>query len=275
MFSKLNTIIEDLLDLIKNVIITGEIKYETAYESNESSSIVNKALFLSMESILRVITSKENIYIALKENPDEFSELMKINKEILQHAFKLEANLHLYTKEAFSLEEIIEINQCFYNNQIDTAENISNIIKFFSKETKLISLEYQNELINNFNELYKFLEKSIGEDEDFPKTMSIIIKNECHKTSLNEYMANLLNIMMSKNEFVYNSYSIIKLIFKFSNKPEDMKKNLKNLQNDKDELLKALNNSKMIFLDETIINFFEYKIISFFKSISGLDFEKK
>ena len=274
MFSKLNTIIEDLLDLIKNVIITGEIKYETTYESNESSSIVNKALFLSMESILRVITSKENIYIALKENPDEFSELMKINKEILQHAFKLEANLHLYTKEAFSLEEIIEINQCFYNNQIDTAENISNIIKFFSKETKLISLEYQNELINNFNELYKFLEKSIGEDEYFPKTMSIIIKNECHKTSLNEYMANLLNIMMSKNEFVYNSYSIIKLIFKFSNKPEDMKKNLKNLQNDKDELLKALNNSKMIFLDETIINFFEYKIISFFKRISNLDFEK-
>ena len=73
--------------------------------------------------------------------------------------------------------------------------------------------------------------------------MSIIIKNEYHKTSLNEYTANLLNIIMSKNEFVYNSYPIIKLIFKFSNKPEDMKKNLKNLQNDKDELLKALNNS--------------------------------
>ena len=57
-----------------------------------------------MESILRVITSKENIYIVPKENPDEFSELMKINKEILQNAFKLETNLQLYTKEAFSLK---------------------------------------------------------------------------------------------------------------------------------------------------------------------------
>ena len=56
--------------------------------------------------------------------------------------------------------------------------------------------------------------------------MSIIIKNECHKTSLDEYTANLLNIMMSKNEFVFNSYSIIKLIFIFSNKPEDMKKRI-------------------------------------------------
>ena len=57
-----------------------------------------------MESILRVITSKENIYIVPKENPDEFSELMKINKEILQHDFKLEANLYLYTKEAFFIK---------------------------------------------------------------------------------------------------------------------------------------------------------------------------
>ena len=73
MFSKLNTLFEDLLDLTKNIINTEEIQYGKAYKSNESSYIVNKNLFLSMKSILRVIISKENTYITPRENPDEFS----------------------------------------------------------------------------------------------------------------------------------------------------------------------------------------------------------
>ena len=99
--------------------------------------------------------------------------------------------IYIYIQKNLFHQKKIEINQCFFNNQIDTAENVSNIIKFFSKEIKLLSQEYQNELI-------------IDEDEYFAKTMSIIIKNEFHKTSLNEYAASLLIIMMSKNKFVYN-----------------------------------------------------------------------
>ena len=228
-----------------------------------------------MESSLRVITSKENIYIALKEEPDKFSKFMEINKEVLKLSFKLEANLHLHSNEIMTLEEIIEINQCLHNNQIDTAENILKIINFFSTEKSLILDKKQELLISNFNKLYKFLEDSVGKDEYFPKLMSIIFKNECSKTSLKKYISKLLEIAMSKNELVYNCYSILKLIFTFSNKPEDMEKNIENIQNENNELLMILYNyNNMEYLDEIIINFLEYKILIFFENIPCLDYEK-
>ena len=121
------------------------------------------------------------------------------------------------------------------------------------------------------------MEDLIGKDESFPKVISLIIKNEYNKSSFNKFdNYALLKIMMSKNEFVYNCDSIIKLIFKFSkfsNMPEYMEENLKILQKNENEL-EVLNSSKMDFLEEIIISFFEYKILAFFKNIQHLDFEK-
>ena len=182
-----------------------------------------------MESILRVVTSNKEIYISFKNDPNKFSELMNINKDILQSAFKLEANLKLFTKEAFSLEEILELNKCFYELGIDTVNNISKIIEFFSNETLYLLRNNEKELINNFNTLYHFLEEKIGKYKNFPKVMSIIFKNEYLKTENEAFTTKLLEIIISKDEFIFNCSHIFKKIFSFSVAPEDMKNYLDNI----------------------------------------------
>lgn len=71
-----------------------------------------------MKSILRVIISINN------GNPDEFSELIKINKKIFQNAIKRGKFPIIIYKKRFSIEDIIELINFFYNNKIHTHENI-------------------------------------------------------------------------------------------------------------------------------------------------------
>ena len=136
---------------------------------------------------MSTITSNENIYISLKDNKNKISTLMQINKEILDYSNKLEESLHLCSKYKFTWEEIIEINECFILNKIDISKNIINVIHFFSQEIIYISECDENELINNFNNLYNFLENSIGKNENFSKVMSKIFINECNKVTFNNY----------------------------------------------------------------------------------------
>lgn len=71
-----------------------------------------------MKSILRVIISINN------GNPDEFSELIKINKKIFQNAIKRRKFPIIIYKQSSSIEDIIELINFFYNNKIHTHENI-------------------------------------------------------------------------------------------------------------------------------------------------------
>ena len=80
MFSKLNTIIIDLFELIQNIIETRTVQSEILGRNNTASSIVNKVFFLVFGSILRIITLNENIYISLKVNQGKISKLMHNTK---------------------------------------------------------------------------------------------------------------------------------------------------------------------------------------------------
>ena len=156
-FLKLNDIINNLYEKIKKVIEDGTIKYEISERNRGYTSFVNKAIFFGIESIIRVVTSNEDIYIDIKDEKEKFSQLIKINKEILQEASKIQMNLNLYSKEIHSLQEILLLNDCFNANNIDTLENITKLIKYFSNETILINNEQEDELIDNFEELYNDL----------------------------------------------------------------------------------------------------------------------
>ena len=65
MFSKLNSIVDNLYEQIEEIINKNKIIYEVSKRSKEYKSIVNKPLFYGMESILKV-TTNEKIYIGFK-----------------------------------------------------------------------------------------------------------------------------------------------------------------------------------------------------------------
>ena len=105
-FLKLNMKIPELYEQIEKIINSEQIKYEISERNPEYISIVNKIFFLSLDSILRIITSKSEIY----DLPlDDFFDLINTNKEVLQNAFQLEAILQLRSKEVFSLQEILKL----------------------------------------------------------------------------------------------------------------------------------------------------------------------
>ena len=276
MFSKLNSIIDNSYEKVYEVINNKKIKYEKSRRCREYTSIVNEILFLGMESILKVITSNEQVYLDLINNLEKFKDLKNIINEILQLALKNEANLNLYSKEVFSLQELLLLT-----NKIETPENIIKIVNFSSVETELLNDNKENEnekekkLIENFNNLYNTLETLIGKDKSYIKIMSSIFKNEYIKVTNEAFRLKLLEIIMSKNEFIYTNNKVFKFIISIDNSPENMLENLDIILNKPDFLYKFINkNCNKEFLEYVIMDIFEYKIVDFFDSIPKLDYEK-
>ena len=275
-FLKLNDIINNLYEKIKKVIEDGTIKYEISERNRGYTSFVNKAIFFGIESIIRVVTSNEDIYIDIKDEKEKFSQLIKINKEILQEASKIQMNLNLYSKEIHSLQEILLLNYCFNANNIDTPENITKLIKYFSNETILINNEQEDELIDNFEELYNDLSKKIGNDKSFYQIISIIFKNEYDKVTFDRFRDKILNIILKNNDFIYKNNQIFKLIIRIGDTPDEMENYLDNTQDSNSILIKTINNyGKNEYLEQLIINIFENKILSFFNNIPNLDFNNE
>ena len=272
MFSKLNIIIDNLYDQIEQIINKEQIKYEVSKRSKEYKSIVNKPLFYAMESILKV-TSKEKIYIDLINNQEKFWKLININREILQLALKMEANYDLYSKEVYSLQEIILIIDCLHSNNKLTLENVEKIISFFSNETDYINQDEENEIIKSFKKLYETLVKLIGKDKSFNKIMSIIFKNEFIKITKENFRKELLEIIMQKDEFIFNNYQIFKYILYIDNTPEGIINNKNNILEKQSLLFKVINDCKKPYLEETILNIFEYKILNYFNMITEINFD--
>ena len=279
MFTSLSSVVDNLTDKIKKIREEEPTKSD---EEESVSSIVNSALFSVMESILKVVTSNADIYLTYIKNSDEFYELMNINKEILQNALKLEANLHLSTKEAFSLQEIVEIFDSLSKIEKDnkdkklTDENIKKIINYFSEESSLLKKDEIDveEIFNHFENFYQFLAKLFEQNEMFPKLMSIIFQNEYRKISIKEFRIKLFELVISKNEFIYNCYPLLKLMLKkinISTQPKNIKNNLEDLKNNNDPLMVALNSQNSEFLDQAILQIFEHSILEYFGNIEKMD----
>ena len=278
MFSTLGFVGIDL----KSKIINKNIIEQEQNNESESLSIAINPLYFGVESILRVLTSDDNIYISLKKKSEDFYELMNINKEILQCAFKLEASLHFSIKEAFSLKEIIEIIDSLQKNKLDTTDNIKETIKYFKEQTDLMldidkNQQEQQELINKFKEFYKFLEGVFEKSEIFPKLISSIFYDEYLKISNYNFRNELLDKISSKNEYIYHCYPLLKQIIKSKINSKDIDGNLKIITGKTEKILLTLSKKKSEFLDLAILQIFEQIFLEFFESYkkkNEKDYEK-
>ena len=270
MFAKFSNIIPISFDLINNYIYNENIKYEVSNRNPEFTGIVNKVFFYGMESVLKIITM--NAYMTYsKESENALTKMQNINKEILQDAIQLNTNLYLYSKEIYSLQEIVELIDAFNMNQIGTWKNISNIISYFSKESNLIINNKINPLCENLQKIYTFIQKNLGKSKDYHKIMNKILLNEFLKVCDDEYRMEILNIIFKDNEFIINSTQILKVIIKnyiFHDPCTDLFENLKALSNEKNiVLIYLLNSINNPVLDEILLNIFEGEINYYFKSI--------
>ena len=274
MFSMVNNFTENLYEQIEEIINNKKIKYENSNRCKEYTSIVNQSIFFGMESILRALNSNQKVYFKSK-NEKELSKLLNTNNEILQLALKIEGSLDLFTKEAFTLQEIIEIISCLTKNNKNSDENIAKIINYFSEESRFIIEDNENELIDVFGEFYKFLEDLLGKEKSFIEMMIVIFKNEHIKITKEKFREKLLEIIITKDEFIYKNIQLFKFIISIDITPDGMLNNKRNILEKNSTLFKAINNSGKLVLEETIINLYEIKIIKYFNNIVNLNFEEK
>jgi len=157
-FSKLGMKIIDFYEQIENVIKSKEIKYEISKRNPEYTSIVNEVFFLSLDSILRIITCNNEIYDIPNE---DFFELINVNKEVLQNSLQLENNLNMRSKEVFSLQQILKLIDAFYSNKLNSKDNFDQIFLYFRKQTVYNNQQYQRKLCENFKDFYGFLTEKL------------------------------------------------------------------------------------------------------------------
>ena len=270
-FLKLSMKIPNLNELIQEIIDSKQVYYEISERNPEYTSIVNEIFFLSLDSILRILTSKSEIY-ELPE--DDFFDLINTNKEVLQNALQLDANLSLRSKEAYSLQELLNLINAFTLNKLDNVDNIKTIIQYFGQETAYINQKNEKELCNNLNSFYKFLCSSLGKMPSnnvfsFYKILSSIFLNEYIKITFDKFRELELELILKNNDFIKNSSQLIKIIIEntYDSNPESMEDNLNNIKKEKSEIFRKLNNTQNVFLDEVIMNIFEAKIMVYFESI--------
>ena len=271
MFSKLDNIVPDLYHLVEYIIYGKTIKYEISERNPSHTAIVNEIFFYGMESILRVITSNISIYSNLENSENEMNRLQNLNKEILQDAKQLDTNLNLYSKEVYSLQEIIELIDAFNMNKVGTIENISTLIYYFNlQKTFINNNDLKDALSNNLYNLYQFIYDLIGKDKNFHKIMNKVLFNEFLKVFDEEYRLQILKIILKDNNFIINSTQIIKIIIKnyISNEPsDDLIYNIEKLSNKYSSLISLLISTNSSFLDEILLNIFEGELIHYFESI--------
>ena len=278
-FLKLNMKIPELYEQIENIIKSGEIQYEISERNPEYKIIVNKVFFLSLDSILRIITSKAEIY----ELPiDDFFDLINTNKEVLQNALQLEAILQLRSKEVFSLQEILKLIDALYLNNLANVDNVKKIIKYFKDETLCLKIGTKDKLCENLDDFYKTLEKIMGKlpakkNFDFYKLISMILLDEFNKIQFPKFRESILNIILKKDDLIKNCSQIIKNIIENGGiecYPDSMESNIENIKSEKSPMFRRLNDEKNVFLEEVIMNIFERKIAKYFELITCLNSEE-
>ena len=275
-FLKLSMKIPELLEQINTIISSKQIQYEISERNPEYTRIVNEAFFLSLDSILRIITSKPEIY----ELPDnDLFDLINTNREVLQNALQLENSLRLRSKEVFSLQQILKLINALYVNGIAKAENIKTIIQYFNNETIYLKNNAIKTLCSNLVDFYNTLVKMMAKlpkkkDFDFYKFLSIILLDEFNKIDILEFRETILNKILEENDLIKNSSQIIKIIIENSgvdSEPDSMIENINSIKQEESPMFKILNKTKNAFLEEIIMDIFERKILKYYELIPELD----
>jgi hypothetical protein len=277
MFSKLNKIVKNLYNKIEGLINDGKIKYESSERCPDNMAIVNKALFLGMESIIKILTSREEIYINIINDEKKLNNVLNIIKEIMQSALKLDYNLSLFSKEVFSLREILLIIDCYISNKKLTSDNIKALINYYSDGADYINEDNEKEIITHFNKLHETF-KGINKDK-----MSLIFINEYNKINNKKFREELLSIILKNDEYIYNSNILFKTIISIKTTPAEMlkvKSNLLNINMDNEKhLYDLLNKCNNEYFEQMTLNIFDFSILKFFEEISNLkkpeDFKPK
>ena len=275
-YQKISIHEKNLFNKIEKIIDNKEIQYEISDRSPHFTEEVNSSFFNIMESLLKIITSDYEIYQNLKKQ--DFYDFINSLKTIVQNALRIVNELIIFSKEVFTIQEFLNIQENLNLVNKSNIENLLEVLKLLSDQAKFTNIILKDEtqykeLCENIQKLNDFLEKNLGNTDNFAELMLNICVDEIKKLRSEHYRQKLTDIVLNNPKIIAKSYEFISIVLKglIENNAELMLSNLKNLKEGNKLYLQSINKVKSDALNEIILIIFENQFNSFFDSIPRLN----
>ena len=282
-YQKILTYETDLYNRIDKIIENKEIQYEISARSLKQSEKINVPFFFILESLLRIINSDFEIYEKIEKQ--KFYDFINSLKAIQENIAKIFNKLFIFSKEIYTIEEFLNIQQHLNSANKSSKENLLEILKILSDHTKLASITANDEpklnceeLCENMNKLYEFLNKNLGDTDNFAQLMLNICVGETKNIANYHYRKLLVEIILKNPKIIPRSSHFFSIVLnKVVNMDmEYISYNIEEIKNAKDiDYIEAINQTKNDVLNEVILNIFENHINLFFESITSSETPKQ
>jgi len=274
-YRKISNYEKNVFNKIDKLIKNREIFLEEDDGRNPHHTIELKSSFYYViEALLRISIDLE---LFKKLKGQEFYDFINLLKTITKDSLVINDELCIYSKEIFTIQEFLEIEEGLNNVN---KSNVDNIIKVLSILLDISKINNQNievskrgqDLSNYITQLYDFLINNLGDTEKFREIILGIFVRELKKIKNEDYGLTLLNMIVKNNNLIVYSYPFMSIIIsRFVNcEPDLIGDNLRMFQDDQGPLLELINNANNDLLNEILLSIFENKINIFFESIPNL-----
>ena len=168
-----------------------------------------------MESLLKIITTDLEIYNNLKE--EELYDYINSLKTIVQNSFRIVKELLILSKEIFTIQEFLNIQENLNNVNKSTNENLLNILKLLCDHEKYINDNIKNNtnsenLCESIEKIYDFLDENIGNNDYFSELILNICIDETKKIYNEKYRQKLTDIIIKNPKLIFKSYKFFSII---------------------------------------------------------------
>ena len=277
-FSKLSQYEEKLYNKIDKLIKDREILLEQDEKRNPHHTLEYKSPFYYITEALLRISIDVDLFSKLKGQ--EFYDFINLLKTIMKDCLIINDDLSIFSKEIFTIQQFLEIEEGLNNVNKSNEENIISVLKILTDLSKvnnqMIEISQKGQDLSNLiKQLYEFLNKNLGDTENFRELMMGIFVGELKKVKNDDYRLTLIDIILKNNSLIVYSYPFMVIIMSgfISSDPALITENLKNLQNANAPWIELINNANNDILNEILLSIFENKINIYFESIPNLSNE--
>jgi hypothetical protein len=272
-YRKLSEYEQNLFNKMENLIKNREIFLKEDEVRNPHHTIELKSPFYYVSEALLRLSVDNDLVGKLEAEGQKFYDFINLLKTISKDGLYLTEDLKIYSKEIFTIQQLLEIEKRLNIANKSTPENLLKALNYLLEQIKYSNnAEKLDDLSINIKSLYDFLKENLGDTNNFTELILDIFVAEIKKQSSDSYRQTLVEIVLSNPKLVAQSYPFISIIIKGVVKSSifDLENNLQNIQDSQSGCFELINNSKNEIIHDILLSTFENIFNKYFKSIPNL-----
>ena len=277
-YKKISLQEKNLFMKIDKIINNNEIKYEISVRVLAHTEEVNAPYFYIMESLLKLLTTDPEIYINLKGQ--DYYDFINALKGIAQDALRIVRELDVFSKEVFTIQQFLSIEENFNFVNKSNSENILKVLQILSEHSSFMNeilvdnLKYEG-ICNSIQKLYEFLKENLGNTDNFIQLMLNYFVAEIKKVENDYYYKKIISIILENPKLLTKSYPFMNYLIRIlvTIDPDSILENLDKMKNNQNLHIELINNANNDILNEIILSIFENQFNSYFDSIPNMSID--